>query len=235
MQSSSFKKIVFLALFTLLAFVALNLNFSQLVGSTAKYFTFFQFFGPIAGAFMGPVAGAATVLLAQAIDFAFTGRAIDPVNVLRLLPMVFAAVYFAVFLRKGSLAKASVAIPLICIAVFLLNPVGREAWYYALFWLIPLMAKVFSKRLFLRSLGATFTAHAIGSAVWAWTVPMTAEQWTMLIPITATERILFAIGISASFIVFNNVLNFVEARAKTGALQVEKGYLFRALLGAHGN
>ncbi len=223
----SFRKIAFILLFTLLALVASRINFSQLVGSSAQYLTFFQFFGPVAGAFLGPVAGVASVLFAQAIDFVVAGKAIDPVNLLRLLPMLFAAVYFAVFLKKGSLAKASVAIPIICMALFWLHPAGREAWYYALFWTIPLLAKIFSKRLFLRSLGATFTAHAIGGAIWAWTVPMTAAQWTMLIPVTATERVLFALGISVSFIAFNNVLAFIEAKAKTGVLSTERAYLLR--------
>jgi len=224
-KNFSFKKICFLVIFTLLALGASRVNFSQLVGSNAQYFTFFQFFGPIAGAFLGPALGVGSVLLAQLVDFFLAGKAIEPVNVLRLLPMLFAAVYFAVFLKKGKLAKASIAIPIVCMALFVLQPVGRAAWYYSLFWAIPLLAKVFSKRLFLRSLGATFTAHAIGSVIWAWTVPMTAEAWTLLIPVTAYERILFALGITVSFVAFNNVLARVEALAKTGVLSTEKNYL----------
>ncbi|MCX6798874.1 MAG: hypothetical protein NTW59_02130 [Candidatus Diapherotrites archaeon] len=223
----SFRKIAFILLFTLLTLVASRINFSQLVGSTAQYFTFFQFFGPIAGAFLGPAGGVASVLFAQLIDFFATGKAIEPINILRLLPMLFAAVYFAVFLKKGSIAKASVAIPIVCIALFVLHPIGAQAWYYSLFWTIPIIAKVFSKRLFLRSLGATFTAHAVGSVIWAWSVPMTAEQWAMLVPVTATERVLFALGISVSFLVFNNVLAWVEAKAKTGVLLTEQDYLLQ--------
>jgi len=229
LKSVSFRKLTFLMLFTLIALVALKINFSQVMvvmGSTAQYFTFFEFFGPIAGAFLGPVAGVASVLFAKLVDFFVTGKAIEPVNILRLLPMLFAAVYFAVFLKKGYLAKASVAVPVACMVLFWLQPIGREAWYYALFWAIPIIAKVFSKKLFLRSLGATFTAHAIGSVVWVWSFPTTAQYWTNLIPITTTERVLFALGISVSFIAFNNVLAFIEAKAKTGVLSTEKNYLF---------
>jgi len=43
------------------------------------------------------------------------------------------------------------------------------------------------------------------------------------------ERVLFAIGISVSFLVFNNLLNFVESRAKTGALHIEGNYLLKPL------
>ena len=225
----SSKKVFFLILFSGIALLASRINFSQLVGSTAQYFTFFQFFGPIAGAFLGPVIGIASVLLAELADFALAGKAFDMLNVLRLLPMLFATLYFAVFLKKKSFRDASIAVPIICIALFLLQPVAREAWYYSLFWTIPIIARVFSKNLFLRSLGATFTAHAVGGAIWAWTVPMTAEQWTLLIPVTAYERVMFAIGISVSFLVFNNLLNFVESRAKTGALHIEGNYLLKPL------
>lgn len=231
MNTSLFKKIVFLALFSVLALVSFKLNFSQLVGSTAQYFTFFQFFGPIAGAFLGPVIGIYAVLIAQLADFAFFGKAVDAVSLLRVVPMVFAALYFALFLKKKSLMDSSILVPIACIALFVLNPVGMQAWYYSLFWAIPIFAKIFTKNLFLRSLGATFSAHAIGSVIWVWTIPMTPGQWTLLIPITAVERVLFALGISVSFIVFNNLLNFVESRAKTGVLHTEKKYLFRSMLG----
>lgn len=227
MRNSYFKKVLFFVLFSITVLIAGRINFSQLVGASNQYFTFFQFIGPIAGAFLGPVIGIASVLFAELLDFAIAGKAIELLNILRLLPMLFATFYFAFFLKKSNFSKASIAVPIACIALFILHPVGREAWYYSIFWTIPIIAKAFSKRLFLRSLGATFTAHAIGGAIWVWTVKMTAEQWTMLIPITAMERIAFAIGISISFIAFNNLLNFVEAKAKTGFLHVEKNYLIQ--------
>ncbi len=227
MQNSYFKKVLFFVLFSITVLIASRINFSQLVGASNQYFTFFQFIGPIAGAFLGPVIGIASVFFAELLDFAIAGKAIELLNILRLLPMLFATFYFAGFLKKSKKADASIATPLICIAIFILHPVGREAWYYSLFWTIPIIAKIFSKRLFLRSLGATFTAHAIGGAIWVWTVKMTAQQWTALIPITAMERIAFAIGISVSFIAFNNLLSFVEAKAKTGFLHTEKNYLLQ--------
>lgn len=235
MKGSLFKKIVFLLLFSAIALVSFKINFSHLVGSSSQYFNFFQFFGPIAGAFLGPVIGIYSILLAQLADFAILGRPVEAISLLRMLPMLFAALYFALFLKKKSLKDASVAVPVVCIALFALHPVAGQAWYYSLFWTIPVIAKIFSKSLFLRSLGATFSAHAIGSVIWAWTVPMSAEQWAMLIPVTAFERVLFALGISVSFIAFNNLLNFVESKAKTGALRVEKNYLFRALVGLQRN
>ncbi len=227
----SFRKILFLFLFSLIALFASRINFSQVVGSNSQYFNFFQFFGPVAGSFLGPVVGIASVFLAELIDFFVSGKAIEPINVLRLLPMLFAAFYFAVFAKKKSFRDASIVIPIICIVLFNLHPVARQAWYYALFWTIPVIAILVRKNLFLRSLGATFTAHAIGTIIWVWTVPMTAAQWTMLIPVTAMERVLFALGISVSFIAFNNLLAFIEAKVKTGVLSIEKNYVLKSTPG----
>jgi hypothetical protein len=208
----------------------MRINFSALVGSNSQYFTFFQFFGPIAASFLGPTIGIASILFAELIDFVVSGKAFDPLNILRLAPMLFATFYFAKFAKKQGVKDFSIIICLICIAVFVLNPVGMQAWYYSLFWTIPILAKLFSKNLFLRSLGATFTAHAIGGAIWVWTVPMTAQQYFFLIPITTVERIMFAFGITISFFAFNNLLSLIEARTKTKTVFVEKEYLLKQVI-----
>jgi len=61
----------------------------------------------------------------------------------------------------------------------------------------------------LRSLGATFTAHAIGGALWIWTVPMTKAMYVTLLPITFYERLFFAAGIALSYVALNVVLDKV--------------------------
>jgi hypothetical protein len=50
------------------------------------------------------------------------------------------------------------------------------------------------KNIFFTSLGSTFTAHAVGSVIWLYTIPMTAGMWLALIPIVALERLCFATG-----------------------------------------
>ena len=108
--------------------------------------------------------------------------------------------------------------PLIAIAAFVLHPVGRQVWFYSLFWTIPVIIKLlpqkYSGNLLFKSLGATFTAHSVGTMAWIWTVPMTAEQWIMLIPVTAFERLLFALGIAGSYIIVNTVLDAIIQRFK---------------------
>ncbi len=203
------KGIVFLVLFTLLALVGMKLNFSTLIGEESQFLTIYQFFGPIAGGFLG-IWGAAAVLGAQLINWVLVGKEISLLNILRLLPMVFAAIYFSRNGLRGVKDKLGVALPILAMLAFWLHPVGQQAWIYALFWVIPLIAKFLPENLLLRSLGATFTAHAVGAVLWIWTVPMAAQQWLMLLPITAFERILFALGIAASYIVFVNILKAVD-------------------------
>lgn len=86
-------------------------------------------------------------------------------------------------------------LPALCMVLFVIHPVGNSAWLYAMYWLIP-SAVYLSKRthIFYQALGATFTAHAVGSVIWLYTVGMTADVWLGLIPIVACERLAYAAG-----------------------------------------
>jgi len=222
----SAKGVAFIALFTALAVVASSINFSQALGAQNQYFTLFQFFGPIAGGFLGAGAGILSVLLAQLVSFVLLGKSVDLINILRLAPMLFAALYFAAY-GKGKLVQATV--PLACMALFMLHPVGSQAWYYSLYWLIPAIALLIPEHLFLRSLGSTFTAHAIGGIIWLYTLPTTPAFWLALIPIVAFERLLFAAGISVSYVAFNTLFARVETIAKSGMLNIDRRYVIAPL------
>jgi hypothetical protein len=202
------KRLIFLVIFAVLVLVGKNINFAPLVGAENQFFTLFQFFGPIPGAFLGSVFGVIAILIAQLIDFVVVGKEVTWINVMRLAPMLFAAYYFGS--KKRNL---NVIFPAIAIGIFLLHPVGRQAWFYSLFWTIPIIARLlpakYSLSVPLRSLGATFTAHAIGGALWIWTVPMTKAMYVTLLPITFYERILFAAGIGISYVALNVVLDKV--------------------------
>jgi hypothetical protein len=222
------KKAGFLAVFLVAAFAAMNINFSPLTGVNNQFFTVFQFFGPLAGAFVGTPFGIIAVLGAQLLNAMIFGKAFTILNVLRMLPMLFAVFYFANF-RKNKLSNgAMIIIPLIAFALFVTHPIAGKAWYYALYWLIPPLGIILPNKipgkLFLRSLGATFTAHAVGGTIWLYTVPMTAMQWTALVPIVAVERLLFASGIAVSYIIFNTLLYNLPENVKAG-VEVEKAYV----------
>jgi len=214
------KRILFISLFAVISFAAYRVNFSPLLGTENQAFTFFQFFGPTPGIFLGPIAGAISVLAAQVANFFLLGKEFNLINIVRLAPMAFAAVYFGA--KRKRLASI---VPLICIAAFVMHPVGRTAWFYSLFWVIPLIASMFKKNLFAKALGSTFTAHAVGATAFIYAVPTTPQLWVLLIPITLVERFFFASGISLSFIAFNSVLSLVEHRLPSGLLNIDKRYV----------
>lgn len=215
------KEAIFFVIFTVLVFIAQNINFSALTGAKNQFFTLFQFFGPIAGGILGSAFGMLAVLFAQIAQFIAAGKEITMLNALRLLPMLFAAWYFS---SKEKRVTASVIVPLACIALFLAHPIGRQAWYFSLFWTIPLIAKLMPQRLFLKSLGATFTAHAIGGAIWVWTVPMTVQQWNLLIPVVIVERLLFAAGMTISYVAINSILDKLKAIVPSSFVNVNSNY-----------
>ena len=68
------QRILFLILFLVLVLVGKKINFSALVGAENQFFTMFQFFGPIAGGFLGSIFGAVAVLGAQLVDFFIVGK-----------------------------------------------------------------------------------------------------------------------------------------------------------------
>ncbi|MCH8003706.1 MAG: hypothetical protein IH934_03655 [Nanoarchaeota archaeon] len=225
------KRVIFIAIFTVLVLIGKQINFSPLVGADNQFFTLFQFFGPIAGAFLGSIIGALAVLIAELIDFFIVGKEVTLINLLRLSPMIFAAYYFGT--KKKNL---SIIVPIIAIAAFVLHPVGREVWFFSLFWTIPIIAKLlpqkYSNSLISRSLGATFTAHSVGGAFWIWTIPMTAGQWIALIPIVIYERLLFAAGIAISYVAFNalfdKVLDKLKIKISSDVLRIEKRFTLKA-------
>jgi len=209
----------FVVLFIALAVVADHVVVAKLWGNPGQTFTLFQILGPLPGFFLGPVLGIAAVLVSELINFILLHKTADPITLLRLLPMLGGAYYFAMHGKKHT-----ILIPILAIILFNLHPVGAQAWMYSLIWLIPIVTTLFFKHgLFFKALGATFTTHAIGGSFWNYYNYMTPEMWTALIPVTLTERVLFAAGITVSFIAINAVLTRFFSNAKIEVLNLEKG------------
>lgn len=201
------KNLLFIAIFALVGFIALQIPVAQLEGSKAK-FTVYDAFAPVAGSFIGSIPGVTAVFLMQLSNFFVHGAQIADIGtIIRFFPMLFAVLYFA---KKG---KINAIVPIIAIAVFIAHPIGREVWYFTLFWAIPIISHFLRDRFLLaRALGATFTAHAVGGATWIWAFALPASVWNGLIPVVAMERLLFALGICGSFVVVNNLLGFLEKK-----------------------
>ena len=210
------KKLFFLALFSIIGFVALQIPFNKIMGSNVS-FTLFDFFAPIAGGFLGPVFGIASVFAVEVINLFIKHTPITTGSIIRLFPTLFAVLYFALASKKNSstslTTKWFLMVPVLCILAFIAHPIGRQVPYYALmFWLIPVIAYFKRDNLFIKSLGATFTAHAVGGAAWIWAFNLPAVVWKGLIPVVIAERLLFATGIAASYIVLKYTLSFLASK-----------------------
>jgi len=223
-KSFNKKKAIFFLVFTAVGFATLQVPLTHLMGSKVT-FTLFDAFGPIAGGFLGGVVGAISVLAMQVFDFIIHGGHIqDAGTIIRLFPMMFAVAYFS---KKRIL---NVIIPLIAVIAFVINPIGRTVWFFSLFWVIPIACYFFQERsLLARSLGATFTAHAVGGALWIYFIPLPAAVWAGLIPIVIIERVAFTIGIVATYLAFNNAFYFLnEKRFFPYQLPVQREYVWLA-------
>jgi len=210
-MSSQRKKLFFLALFMIVGFISLQIPFNKLAGSSVS-FTLFDFFGPIAGAFLGPIYGIGSVLTVEVINMLIKHSPWTTGSIIRLFPTLFAVLYFAMISKKTSGNSWILVVPFLAMAVFLVHPIGRQVPYYTLFWIIPLIAYRFRSNLYMRSLGATFTAHSVGGAAWIWAFNLPAKVWQGLIPVVIEERLLFAAGIAGSYLIVKQALNFLSEK-----------------------
>ena len=204
---------IFLVLFAVLSLIFYNIDLTYVVGDESQSFTLFQFIGPVSAAFVSPILAIIMILLVEGVqkvlinDFTFSAF-----SVARFIPMLAAAYYFGV-VKKDK--RFGIVIPVLGMLLFWMHPIGAQAWGYALLWLIPIVATVFAtKHLLLRSLGATFQAHVVGSVAFLYTIGMPAEAWWALIPIVLVERGMFAAGISITYITFSSVLEYVAQMLK---------------------
>lgn len=224
------KKIWFVVIFVILGLIALQISLSHIVGSK-QTFSLFDFLGPTAGMFLGSWVGALGVFIVELINFFIKDAALDTTTFIRFFPMLFAAIYF------GTNKKMIVAVPLICIGLFLVHPIGREVPYYPFaFWLIPAVLVFFKKRLFFNALGATLTAHAVGSTAFLYAFNLPASVWESLMSVVPFERLTFAIGITVTYLLLNNLLNYLVQKQRLQILEtlvnrklIFKKSIFRSL------
>lgn len=207
MSKITIPKILVLVLFFLLGLAADNIKVSAIWGAPGQTFTLLQLFAPAAGAFLGGLFGFFAVLLTEVVSFIIQDKDATIINLLRFLPLLVATLYFASATRplKKWSRMLEITIPLVAVILFWSHPVGRSAWPYALYWFIPLVVSLTPLRrfLFAQALGATFTAHAVGSLVFLYLTDMPASLWLSLIPVVAKERLVFSLGITLAYLVFN--------------------------------
>jgi len=204
-------KIVFTILSSLLFLYFTKIKFGPILGTSMK-FSLSVFFGPTLAKMFGVAYGTSTIILTQILGlvagvFWPGAKYIYKIKALKdyftFFPIIFAGIYFSRIFKRD---KRLIVIPLICILLFVLNPIGRTVWFYSAFWLIPILISLFKEKLdkILRlplfkiygySLGAAFVDHAIGSVVFLYLLKIPANFWIEAIPMTIVERLMIAAGI----------------------------------------
>jgi hypothetical protein len=196
MIKNSFKAASFIGMVKLSSFIKV----SFLVGSSMVWFSGINSIVPLSGAF-GGLFGACLLFLMRQIVHLFLFKTISLSFLAFCVPGFCASLYWA---TNHPIIR--VWLPLLCMGLFIAHPVGAQAFVYSLYWLIPIILYAFSHQsLFLQSLGSTFVAHAVGSVIWLYTVPMTAGMWLGLMPVVIIERVLFALGM----VVMHQVISFI--------------------------
>lgn len=192
------KKFVFYGIQIALAFLAFELisffKLGALIGSKYACLSVFALLSPLAGAAGVASVGFGASVLRRATKVLFFGkRVMLPLKL--YLPSMAGILYWS---ENNSFVRFY--IPLVCIVLFNLHPIGFQACFYSGYWLIPLILYFIPHNsIFLTALGATFVQHAIGSVMWLYLVPMSAPQWLMLVPIVFVERLLAALCMTAVY------------------------------------
>ncbi len=197
------KSFVFLISFLMICFSSL-IPISYIVGSCASFFSLTTIVAALVGKYSS---------LWSLVLFFISCKKISFYNffyfAIKRIPL-----FFAGWSYKTSNIVNSVAIPLVCMILFIAHPVGSLAWSYAMYWFIPMII-FFSKNenTFIKALAAVFTAHAVGSVIWIYTHEMNPSAWISLIPIVALERIIMAACITSAEFCISKIKNVFIQRS----------------------
>lgn len=176
---------------------------SFILGSTCTFFSGTAIVSPLIGLFAGGPATLGIFLLDLLLRYLLFGM-FSFHMLAYYLPGFCAAIYFAY-----PTIVVRLILPVFCIFLFILHPVGGQAFVYSFYWLIPIVIYFLRpKSIFLHAAASTFIAHAVGSVIWMYTVPMSAVVWYSLMPLVFVERVAFACGIVISY----KVINFIHLR-----------------------
>jgi hypothetical protein len=184
---------------------------SFIIGSKNAFFCISDLVVPVASLFGGAWLSGALLVVRYLIS------GIDPLLfIFKHMPGLCGALYLS------SSHKARVLIPLLCIVIFCMHPTGSQAFLLSAYWLIPVAVYRAQSGTIARVIGASFMAHAVGSVVWLYTVPMAAWQWNLLIPIVWIERLVYALGMWLFLIGYSFFNRFITSSI-TEKLAFKKG------------
>lgn len=204
------KSLIFLAL----ALGASTVSLSYAWGSYKFFFSAMNMILPTAGSLLG--LGTALPVL---ITYFLIKKSIGFAMITAGFPTIFAAANWS---AKNTMMRVALqlVLPVACMMLFALHPVGGQAVAYASFWFIPMILFFINRTrysVFSLALSSTFIAHAVGSVMWLYVVPMTPEQWLALMPVVVVERFVFAGGATVFHAVAMNVMASIKNLRKSVA------------------
>jgi hypothetical protein len=218
---------VFHTLFSYLLFeLSSCIKFSYILGSKRLFFSAINCTGPLAGHFNG--LGAFLLYLIrqrvfanpEALTVAYTASKGLFNPLVYHIPTFIASAYW---FSENKIVR--LGLPALCMMLFVLHPIGYEAFLYSGFWFIPMIVHLLPYRTpFLEALGTTFLAHGIGSVLTLYIAPMPAGLWLGLIPVVIVERLLFASGMTLVYYAAQWV-----AKAFATFMQAHKGLKITAV------
>lgn len=206
MNTKKFLRIIFSVISAFLFLYLTKVKFGPILGTKMK-FSLSVFFGPTLAKILGIGFGTLSIIFTHIIGLIAGIYKIKTESAFVFLPIIFAGIYFSRIFKND---KKLIIIPLVCILLFILNPIGRTVWFYSGFWLIPIVISLFKEKIdkvlkfslfktYGYSLGAAFVDHAIGSVVYLYLFQIPANFWVEAIPMTMIERLMIAAGIELCY------------------------------------
>jgi len=219
-------KIFFSVLFSALFIVLTKVKLTPIFGTETK-FSASVMFGPVLSGLLGIKLGTLTIIASHVVGVIIGLYKIKSImNLFVFTPILVGGIYFARMFR-GDIRL--VLIPTICIVLFLLHPIGREVWFYSLFWFIPIVITKFKSiidrilkhhiaQVYSYSFGTAFVDHSVGSIIYLYFMNIPAQFWIAAIPFTFVERAVIAAGITFSYLFVKTSIKIMQDVAVAVAL-----------------
>jgi len=109
---------------------------------------------------------------------------------LHRLPLFFATLSF-----KSRHWTTYILLPFLMMILFSIHPIGQQVFYYAWYWIIPMVIYVTKNdTIYTRALASSFITHSLGSVIWLYFGCVSVTMWSALIPVVIVERLVIAGG-----------------------------------------
>lgn len=146
---------------------------------------------PVAAAHGGLTSSLCSILLYIAYKSISIG--ISHSLVLYHIPSFLASIYW-----NNSSRILRAILPLLCMILFIVHPIGSSIWYYSLYWIIPMtLSAIAPETPLYRAFASSFALHACGSVLWIYCLEVPAQAWISVMPLVLFERTLVACGMLA--------------------------------------